>query len=311
MPRSRSLREVNDPVGHAAGDKVPASRRLTRDGGAGRTAHDGAAGRGDEFAILMPGAHRIRPTAGRLAEKILEALRRDQDGSDVEDIPCSIGIAVCPDDSIDRQELLTHADTALYRAKTEGRATSRFFEAKMGIEVRDRRELEHDLRRYATARGELRLVYQPQRDLMTGWWAISKRCCDGSIRCAATSRLRPSSRSPKDRGDPRNRLLGPAEACREAASWRQPLTIAANVSAVQIHSTNLVQTVHQILLETGLPPGRLELEITETALVKDLNRADDVAPDQGIRHPHRHGRFRHRLFVAIQSARLSVRQDQD
>jgi EAL domain-containing protein (putative c-di-GMP-specific phosphodiesterase class I) len=63
------------------------------------------------------------------------------------------------------------------------------------------------------------------------------------------------------------------EACREAATWAQPLTVAVNVSTVQIHSPNFAHTVHEVLYETGLPPSRLELEVTETALVRDLNRA--------------------------------------
>src|SRR5438034_890506 len=79
----------------------------------------------------------------------------------------SIGIALCPEDATDRQALLTHADTALYRAKTEGRNTYRFFEARMGAEVRERRMLEHDLR-HAIARDELRLVYQPQQEIQSG-----------------------------------------------------------------------------------------------------------------------------------------------
>src|SRR6202022_3679456 len=79
----------------------------------------------------------------------------------------SIGVAICPDDSVDREALLTHADTALYRAKTEGRSTYRFFEAKMGVEVRERRLIEHDLR-HAIERNEMRLVYQPQQDIRSG-----------------------------------------------------------------------------------------------------------------------------------------------
>src|SRR6201999_1813355 len=90
-------------------------------------------------------------------------------------IATSIGIALCPDDAPDRQSLLTQADTALYRAKTEGRNTYRFFEAAMGAEVRERRLLEHDLR-LAIARDELRLVYQPQADIqskaITGFEAL-------------------------------------------------------------------------------------------------------------------------------------------
>ena len=82
-------------------------------------------------------------------------------------VSISIGIAICPDDAIDRQSLLSHADTALYRAKKEGRATYRFFEAAMGAEVRDRRLLELELR-HAIARDELRLVYQPQKEIRVG-----------------------------------------------------------------------------------------------------------------------------------------------
>src|SRR4029077_18455645 len=114
---------------------------------------------GDEFAILMPDI--AGPAAaGRLAETILEALRASDETTETH-IATSIGIAICPGDATDRQSLLTHADTALYRAKTEGRNTYRFFEAKMGAELRDRRLLEHDLR-LAIARGEMRLAFQPQ-----------------------------------------------------------------------------------------------------------------------------------------------------
>src|ERR687898_258620 len=85
----------------------------------------------------------------------------------IDTIQASVGIAVYPDDAADRETLLTQADTALYRAKTDGRNTFRFFEAEMGAEVRDRRQLEHDLRQ-AIARNELSLVYQPQSDITSG-----------------------------------------------------------------------------------------------------------------------------------------------
>ena len=79
----------------------------------------------------------------------------------------SIGIAICPDDATDRNALLTHADTALYRAKNDGRGCYRFFEAAMGAAALDRRMLEHDLRR-AISRDELHLVYQPEQDIRNG-----------------------------------------------------------------------------------------------------------------------------------------------
>src|SRR5207237_4744686 len=98
----------------------------------------------------------------------LESLQVAIDGFETgQPISTSIGIAICPDDATDRHALLSHADTALYRAKNEGRGTYRYFEAAMGAAVRERRLLEHDLRN-AIPRGELSLVYQPQKCIRTG-----------------------------------------------------------------------------------------------------------------------------------------------
>ena len=228
---------------------------------------------GDEFAIVVSGL--ANPgAAGRLAEAVLEALQPSGDLADFDQpIGASIGIAICPDDATDRGALLSHADTALYRAKNEGRGTYRYFEPEMGAEVRERRMLEHDLRN-AIPRGELRLVYQPQKCMHTG----------KVVGFEALLRWKHATR-----GDvPPMEFIPLAEdtgiilqigewvlrtACAEAATWEQPLTVAVNVSAAQIHNANFAHAVHEILFETGLTPSRLELEITETALVRDLNRA--------------------------------------
>jgi predicted signal transduction protein with EAL and GGDEF domain len=211
--------------------------------------------------------------ASRLAEGILEALRATSDMPETNSISTSIGIALYPDDAPDRQALLSHADTALYRAKSEGRNTYRFFEASMGSEVRERRMLEHDLR-LAITRHQLQLVYQPQQDIqskvVTGFEALLrwKHPTRGSISPAIFIPIAEEAGAILEIGDWVLRT-----ACLEAASWTQPLTIAVNVSAVQLYNVNFVQELHQILLETGLPPRRLEIEITETALVRDFNRA--------------------------------------
>src|SRR3984893_5058227 len=137
----------------------------------------------------------------------------------------------------------------------------------------ERRLLEHDLRN-AISRGELRLVYQPEKNIHTGKvvgfeaWLRWKHPPRGEI---SPAEFIPNA---EDTGV----ILQIGEwvlrtACREAATWTQPLTVAVNVSAVQIHNANFAQVVHEILVETGLAPGQLELEITETALVRDLNRA--------------------------------------
>ena len=211
--------------------------------------------------------------AGRLAETILEALRATSDAPETNSISTSIGIALCPDDAADRETLLSHADTALYRAKSEGRNTYRFFEAAMGAEVRERRLLEHDLR-LAIARDELRLAYQPQQDIRskatTGFEALLrwKHPTRGEISPAVFIPIAEETGAILEIGD-----WVMKTACREAATWTQPLTVAVNVSAVQLYNADFVKELHQILLETGLPPRRLEIEITETALVRDFNRA--------------------------------------
>jgi diguanylate cyclase len=160
------FKEVNDLFGHAAGDTVlqVVAKRVT---GMLDERQMMARLSGDEFAIVVPGLSNPA-VVGRIAENILEVLRVAGDRSETDmPISTSIGIAIYPDDATDRNALLTHADTALYRAKNEGRSTYRFFEASMGAAVRDRRLLEHDLRN-AIARNELRLVYQPQKDIDNG-----------------------------------------------------------------------------------------------------------------------------------------------
>ena len=267
------FKEVNDLFGHAAGDKLlqkvaqSASKVLRKGQLMARLG-------GDEFAIIAPGLSNPMQ-AGRIAESVLDALRAENENAASTEglISTSIGIAVFPADAADRTMLMNHADTALYRAKADGRGIYRFFETAMGDHVRERRRIEHDLR-HAIVRRELSLVYQPQA-----------RTADREI-VGFEALLRWHSR---ERG-----RIGPdvfipiaeecglilpigewvlREACREAASWPRPLGIAVNVSPVQLHSAHFAELVHEVLLETGLAPHRLELEITETALIRDFNRA--------------------------------------
>ena len=266
------FKEVNDLFGHAAGDRAlqAVAKRIT---GVLEDHHMMARLSGDEFAIIVPGVS--NPSmAGRIAETILETLQMPVDNTEAgQPISTSVGIAICPDDAQDRHALLSHADTALYRAKNEGRGTYRYFEAAMGAAVRERRLLEHDLRN-AIPRGELRLVYQPQKCIDTGRVVGF----EALLRWKHPIRgdVPPTEFIPlaEDTG----LILSIGEwvlrtACIEAAKWSQPLTIAVNISAVQIHHVNFAHTVHEILFETGLTAMRLELEVTETALVRDLNRA--------------------------------------
>jgi diguanylate cyclase len=228
---------------------------------------------GDEFAIIATNIASLS-AVNRIAETIIETLRCDNESSATAAfISASIGISIYPNDAEDRRGLLTQADMALYQAKADGRCVYRFFEAAMGVEVHDRRILEHDLRG-ALARKEFRLVYQPQARAASGVivgfealirWRHLQR---GDVSPAIFIPIAEESGTILQIGEWVLR-----EACFEATNWTQPLSVAVNVSTVQLHNPNFPQLVHEILYQTGLPPNRLELEITETALIRDLNRA--------------------------------------
>ena len=265
------FKEVNDLFGHAAGDAV---LQKVANCASSVLRHGQMLARlgGDEFAIIAPNLPDPQ-AAGRIAEAVLSALRQENRLSPGGMVSASIGIALCPLDADEQAALISHADTALYRAKAEGKDTYRYFEASMGAEARDRRIMEQDLRQ-AVARGEFRLVYQPQKEIssgrMIGFEAL--------IRWHHPERgdVPPSEFIPVAEDCGAIAQIGEwvlATACKEAAGWKNPLTIAVNVSAVQLHNPDFSRKVHEVLLRTGLAPGRLELEITETALVKDMPRA--------------------------------------
>ncbi|MBN9271220.1 MAG: bifunctional diguanylate cyclase/phosphodiesterase, partial [Mesorhizobium sp.] len=195
---------------------------------------------GDEFAIIAPNLPDAL-AAGRIADAVLAAMHeenRTSPGGAL--ISASIGIALYPLDAEDQTGLISHADTALYRAKTEGRDTYRYFEAAMGAAARDKRVMEHELRQ-AIARREFRLVYQPQKEInggrMIGFEALVR------WRHPERGDVSPAIFIPvaEDGG-----IIGQigdwvlATACEEAARWENPLMVAVNVSAVQLHNPNFV-----------------------------------------------------------------------
>jgi len=265
------FKEINDLFGHAAGDRmlqVVAGRISALLDSSQMMARLS----GDEFAILVPGLSGPA-VAGRIAENIMDDLEAANASAETDTlVSTSIGIAICPDDATDRNALLTHADTALYRAKNDGRGVYRFFEAAMGEAALDRRLLEHDLRR-AIQRNELRLVYQPQRDIRTG----NVVGFEALLRWSNPTRgeLMPCTFIPLAEETGLIFQIGEwvlRTACREAATWPQPFMVAVNVSSRQIHAETFANALNDVLFETGLTPGQLELEITETAMIRDLNR---------------------------------------
>ncbi len=266
------FKDVNDLYGHASGDQLLQdiaahfSTVLAKE-------HMLARLGGDEFAIIVPHVADVGAIE-HLAERLLTCLK-SQDPARVSPslVSVSIGIALYPADGRDRTELLSSADTALYRAKIEGKGTYRFFEAAMGAQVRERRNIEHDLR-HAIDSGELSLAYQPQAQVETGdviGFEVLLRW-----KHPIRGNVSPSTFIPIAEESGLILKIGEwvmREACREAASWSRPLNVAVNVSAVQLTSDSFVRFIEGVLTETKLAPGRLEIEITETALIRDPNRA--------------------------------------
>jgi predicted signal transduction protein with EAL and GGDEF domain len=187
----------------------------------------------------------------------------------------SIGVAVFPADARDGEVLKHHADIALYRAKQTGRGNVCFFAPFMDREVRARRQMEHDLR-LAVQRHQMSIAYQPMVASDTG----------GVVGYEALLRwhhpdlgdVPPSEFIPVAEESGSIVQLGEwvlATACRDAASWPEPLTLAVNMSPVQFQLPSLARTVENCLRQAGLPPHRLELEVTEVALMR--NSADVLA----------------------------------
>jgi predicted signal transduction protein with EAL and GGDEF domain len=227
---------------------------------------------GDEFIVISNDGE--QPAAAEaLANEILRAVGNDL-SIDGHQIHCgvSIGVSIFPADGKDDVTLIANTDAALYRAKSEGRGTCRFFEAGMDKSLRERRALQHDLQT-AIERGELTLHYQPQARIggdITGFEALIRwrHPVQGMISPGAFIPLAEESGLIVPMGEWILR-----EACREAASWPKPLTIGINLSPVQFRHGDLPALVHSVLVETGLSPSRLELEITEGVLIGDFSRA--------------------------------------
>jgi diguanylate cyclase (GGDEF)-like protein/PAS domain S-box-containing protein len=264
------FKAVNDVFGHSVGDSLlrEVARRM-------ETACQGAflarIG-GDEFIVSTPTGP--QPAA---AEALAARLNAEFDTDiDIDGHPLrvglTIGVAVYPQDGADATTLVANADAALFRAKSEARGSIRFFELSMDKQLREKRALQQDLRT-AVIRNELELHYQPQAHIdggITGFEALVR------WHHPRHGLVPPSTFIPLAEESGIITALGEwvlRTACREAASWPHPLSIAINLSPVQFQHGDLPSLVHQILLETGLSPARLELEITEGVLIGDFNRA--------------------------------------
>lgn len=269
------FKEANDLHGHLAGDALLAevASRLRRELKAPSFA---ARLGGDEFVIVQVGEEQPN-AASRFGAHFIEAVRAPFRFEDHDiTIGASVGIALFPHDGRQTQELLGNADMALYRAKASGRGNFCYFSHEMDQSIRERRSLARDLRQ-AIGQEQLTVHYQPQASAMDGvvrGFEALVRWRHPELGPIPPSDFIPLAEEAGLIGDLGAWVL--KTACAEAASWDKPLKIAVNLSPLQLHLRDLVSLVHEILLETGLAPSRLELEITESALFRDYQRALDT-----------------------------------
>jgi|GEM_PF-1175276 len=267
-----NLKVTNDTLGHAIGDallRAVAERLLATVRGEDTVARMG----GDEFTVVLSEVADAGAAAS-VAEKLLTALRHPFQllGHEVH-VSASIGITLFPDDGTDADTLIRHGDTAMYQAKAQGKDRYRFFTREMNRALLERASLEAQLR-LALQRDELRLHFQPRVALVDGritsvealarWWHPER------------GEVPPSAFIPvaEDAG-----LIGAVGthllrmACRQARAWCDagvPTVVAFNLSPKQLQERDVVDTVRRVLEEAGLDPRWLELELTESAVMRNV-----------------------------------------
>ena len=275
------FKKINDSLGHLLGDAVlvEVARRLRQ---AMRTSDIVARLGGDEFVVLLP-CITAAEDGERVAQKVMEQFAEPLHlhGHELRVTP-SIGLALYPAHGTDAVTLMRHADLAMYQAKSRGRNRVQVFSEKMVSATPDTLLLENDLYK-ALERDELRLHFQPQFDCRTGRITGA----EALLRWEHGGRLVPPSDFiplAEDSG-----LIVPMgewvlrRACSMAQQWRQrsgwPLRMAVNLSALQLDQAHFTELVSSILAETGLPATAVELEITESVVVRESLRAAAVLAD--------------------------------
>ncbi len=273
------FKHINDSLGHPTGDKLLQSigKRLVECvRGSDTVSRQG----GDEFVVLLSEVERSEDTAitaRRMLQAVAEAHSIDQHDLHV---TTSIGVSVYPDDGLDAETLIKNADTAMYQAKENGRQSYQFFKPAMNVRAVERQAIEESLRR-ALDRHEFAIHYQPKVNLKTG--AITG--AEALLRWTHPVRrpIPPAQFIPvaEDCG-----LILPIgrwvlrEACQQARAWVDaglPLaTMAVNISAMEFRNDAFLQGVFSVLRDTGLAPGFLELELTESVLMKHAEATESI-----------------------------------
>jgi diguanylate cyclase (GGDEF)-like protein len=263
------FKAVNDTLGHLAGDQLlsEVGRRLQS---IIRETDVLARLGGDEFAIIQEAGPEQREGAVALALRIIEAISApfDLNGQEA-NVGVSIGIAMAPEDGVEPDELLKRADLALYSVKSSGRNDFRLFRNEMLEFVNTQQSAERELRE-AIAEGQFELHYQPVVDVKT------RQLCgvEALVRWRHPTKgmIAPDNFIPLAEATGLIVPLGEwilKEACADAVAWPTHVKVAVNISAIQFKKGNLFEVILGTLVKTGLPPERLEIEITETSLLEN------------------------------------------
>jgi len=268
------FKHINDSLGHLFGDRVliEVSERLK---GCLRHADTAARLGGDEFVLLLnqADAHGAEITARRVLDALSRPFALDAMAFTV---TCSIGIALYPGDGVTMDDLVKNADSAMYHVKERGRSDFRFYQRQMNIGLLSRMKLDHAMRQ-ALENNDFCLHYQPQVDLANGHIFGAEaliRWHDKELGNIPPARFIPVAEETGVIVAIGNWVL--AEAIRQCAQWHaqgRTLTVAVNVSALQFQQANFVDGVAEALRATSLPPEMLELELTESILIRDVDDA--------------------------------------
>jgi diguanylate cyclase (GGDEF)-like protein len=271
-----NFKQVNDSFGHLVGDQL-LLQVVERLQGCIRDADTICRQGGDEFMIVLTNITDINDIS-RIAQHMLDVV---SDPIEIENqsfhTSASIGVSLFPSDGIDFDTLLKNADTAMYQAKESGKNAYRFFTAKMNAEVVEQMRLQTQLR-FALQRNEFQLHYQPQIDLASG----SVIGMEALIRWQhpELGKISPADFIPVAEASGLIIPIGAwvlEEACRQARVWQQSgllrFKVGVNLSALQFKRGNILETVSNALERSGLPPNMLELELTESILLQDLETA--------------------------------------